>query len=181
MAEPSSLVLKAEPRKTATPLAILLVLLIGMLGLPIWLASTAEVSLLPFVGRLLTASLTSIIAVCLYAAQVFLLAFLAFNLTRQLAAKPTITLTTAGFEVRDHSGRVFTRWADVDSFDVAWDRSSRREFVGWRYKPNAGPTQPRWQGRPYGNLDATVGMGWEGSVSNLRDTLDQWRAKHCGS
>ena len=91
---------------------------------------------------------------------------------RRLIARPRITLTSAGFEVADESGRLFTAWHEVAVFGLIHDAQSHGTTVGWRFKnkPDADPYSAE--------MHQAVGGGFQGSPDALRDTLDDWRIRY---
>ncbi len=91
---------------------------------------------------------------------------------RRLIARPRITLTSAGFEVADEAGRLFTAWHEVEVFGLIHHAQSHHTTVGWRFK-----------NKPDADLYAAemhqaVGGGFQVSPYALRDTLDDWRIRY---
>jgi len=111
-----------------------------------------------------------------YVAVALMIGSFVWTLTRRLIIQPAISLTPAGFEVRDEAGIRFTAWGDVEAFDIAHDPDNHRDHLGWRYRPGVARVS-EWD-KPARNLDATLGMGWQGSVRDLRDTFEAWRWRY---
>lgn len=176
--EAPSLTVQTDTLKATGPILVVWALLAALLALP--LAHTALVAAeggdpLAAWGRLAgTRGFWWVAAP--YAAVALLIGYYVWILTRRLLIQPTILLTPEGFEVTDEAGVRFTAWGDVEAFDVAYDPDNHREHFGWRYRLGAARVS-EWD-RPARNLDKTFGMGWQGSVPDLRDTFEAWRRRY---
>lgn len=174
---PMSLTVRADTRKALGPLLLIWCCFFALFALPIWITAMAAPS-----GQGLTiwtrlASDWSFWLIALmYVAMALWLGYVAHLLTLRFFLKPTIVLTPAGFTIKDEAGVRFTRWQDVEAFGISYDPNNHREHVGWRYRPGV-TTVGAWD-KPSLDLDASVGMGWQGSVHDLRTTFDEWLRRY---
>lgn len=171
---PSSLTVHADARKSLGPLLVISVCFLGLFALPIWISVRAGRGLTFWAG--LVGHWNFWLVAATYAALGLWLGYYACALARRILMKPTIVLTPEGFEVNDEAGRQFTRWNDIDAFGIAYCSRTHREYVGWRFKSGVAKVES-WS-KPSFDLDASAGMGWQGSVRDLRDTFDEWRRRY---
>lgn len=174
---PSSLIVRADTRKAVGPLIGIWCCFFALFAFPIWITALASPS-----GQALTVW-TSVagnwsfwLVALLYAAMALWLGYVGYLLTRRFILKPTIVLVPSGFTISDEAGVRFIRWKDVEAFGIAQDSNNNREHVGWRYRPSVADVES-WQ-KPSLDMDASLGMGWQGSVRDLRDTFDEWLRRY---
>ena len=155
------LIVHASAWKTLLSLIVLGAGIVFALGLSVWLAAISRPVLLSDWFVVLVPCLGLVIVAPLF--WIYL---------RRLIARPRITLTSAGFEVADEKGRLFTAWHEVAVFGLIHHAQSHGATVGWRLKnkPDADPYSAE--------MHQAVGGGFQGSPDALRDTLDDWRIRY---
>lgn len=174
---PSILTVSADARKAVFPLIGIWCCFFSLFAFPIWVTALAAPS-----GRALTLWTSLVgnwsfwLVALLYAAMALWFGYVGYLLTRRFILKPTIVLVPSGFTIRDEAGVRFIRWRDVEAFGIAQDSNSKREHVGWRYRPGVTEVES-WQ-KPSLDMDASLGMGWQGSVHDLRDMFEEWRRRY---
>ena len=174
---PSTLTVRADTRKAVGPLIGIWCCFFALFALPIWITALAAPSDQALTVWTSLASNWSFWLVALvYAAMALWFGYVGHLLTRRFILKPTIVLVPSGFTIRDEAGVRFIRWKDVEAFGIAQDSNNNREHVGWRYRPGVTAVES-WQ-KPSLDMDASLGMGWQGSVRDLRDTFDEWLRRY---
>ena len=174
---PSSLTVRVDTRKAVGPLIGIWCCFFALFAFPIWITALAAPSGRAFtVWTSLAGNLSFWLIALLYAAMALWFGYVGYLLTRRFILKPTIVLSSSGFTIRDEAGVRFIRWKDVEAFGIAEDSNNNREHVGWRYRP--GMIEVKSWEKPSLDMDASLGMGWQGSVRDLRDTFDEWLRRY---
>lgn len=177
MEAPVLLTVRADRRKAIGPLLGVWACLLGLFALPIWVTALAAKAGEPSAMWASMAARWSFwLAALPYAALGLLIGYYVWLLTRRILMKPTLVLTPDGLEVKDEAGIRFTRWSEIEAFGVAYCSRNYREHVGWRYKPGVVDVD-NWN-KPASDLDVSLGMGWQGSPRDLRNTLETWRRRY---
>lgn len=155
------LIVHAAAWKTLLSLVVLGAVIVLTLGLSAWAAG---------ISRPVDASdWLTVLAPCLGLVVVGPLFWVCL---RRLIARSRLTLTSAGFEVADEAGRLFTAWHEVEVFGLIHHAQSHHTTVGWRFKNK--PDADLYSAE----MHQAVGGEFQVSPYALRDTLDDWRIRY---